>query len=784
MMPSSSFYSIPVLLIYGTHLCYAVIPSAIIEVSSPLSVENHHIFAGIATFGPDIPFKKGKATSSSESISDFLPLRLAPPENSLLCEDADPSLASKESYIIVVPRGQCSFERKTRNGEILGAAHVIVYDTLSAKYGANVIPARSLDDVLWPNARVDYECKQGEAWIPMNELYFNNLPYDTSNDALLKGSSQDGNLCALYHNIEEAISKARGKFQDTCLSKRCLLTNKFEFNPSTGTELMQACCAWDIHLNMGGDDNINDVNITSTFLTMRNGDDLVKMVQDNQSPAGNGNIQAKVYLRWYPNYNFSSVLICILGTFVTWISGWRSARSYRIARSKLEAENLGDLDLSNNEDHASSTADTGGTTTTNHHHQESLDIRSHGNLDYSYRSTTTDNGGDRHDILSTREAPTQLQPSVSNSQEIVNLKYYHAILFVIFASGMLLLLFFTKLYDVARVLYLIGGIGSMVQVVIHPALTFIFKCFSRNKNVFKPICHCRFGLDITLIDVFSGLIGVSIGATWLWISFTMPNVQMYPYYWIVQNVIGICVCIVFLEVVRLNSIKIASLLLIAAFIYDIFFVFITPHIFGESVMITVATGGGAATDAYHCEKYPSDGDCDNTPLPMLFAIPKINDYRGGLSMLGLGDIILPGLICCFAARLDAAKHLIAAAQAKRLGFNCDVDERFSKNVGQRLCSGYFFFIIVAYAIGLALANIAVYLMEQGQPALMYLVPLTLFALVFQSRMNGELTELWKGPKRIQMSDELVDILKDGCVNANPDDFNRILDRSIATQEVQ
>eukprot|EP00985_Skeletonema_marinoi_P001485 scaffold585_cov161-Skeletonema_marinoi.AAC.2 len=29
---------------------------------------------------------------------------------------------------------------------------------------------------------------------------------------------------------------------------------------------------------------------------------------------------------------------------------------------------------------------------------------------------------------------------------------------------------------------------------------------------------------------------------------------------------------------------------------------------------------------------------------MLFAIPRVGDYQGGASMLGLGDIVLPGLL--------------------------------------------------------------------------------------------------------------------------------------------
>ena len=39
-------------------------------------------------------------------------------------------------------------------------------------------------------------------------------------------------------------------------------------------------------------------------------------------------------------------------------------------------------------------------------------------------------------------------------------------------------------------------------------------------------------------------------------------------------------------------------------------------------------------------------------------IPWFNDYRGGFSMLGLGDIILPGLLISFAARFDSARALV------------------------------------------------------------------------------------------------------------------------------
>lgn len=93
---------------------------------------------------------------------------------------------------------------------------------------------------------------------------------------------------------------------------------------------------------------------------------------------------------------------------------------------------------------------------------------------------------------------------------------------------------------------------------------------------------------------------------------------------------------------KLNDIKIATMLLIAVFFYDIFFVFITPlFLDGQSVMITVAKGGGgdASVDDF-CYRYPEDKDCTGIDfLPMLLVIPRYHDYMDGSVLLGLGDIV-------------------------------------------------------------------------------------------------------------------------------------------------
>ncbi len=221
----------------------------------------------------------------------------------------------------------------------------------------------------------------------------------------------------------------------------------------------------------------------------------------------------------------------------------------------------------------------------------------------------------------------------------------------------------------------------------------------------------------------------------------------------------------FLETIKLNAIKVGAVLLIVAFFYDIFFVFITPLLtkHGESIMVNVATSGGPPkADPSWCEKYPFSADCKGgDPLPMLFAIPRIGDYQGGCSMLGLGDIVLPGLLLSFASRYDESKRLMGliSGGSGRGRNNACADTTSNQNKSFFLCCccryGYFGPVIVAYAIGLLMANTAVYIMEMGQPALLYLVPCCLGTMVYMGQKAGELKDMWDGPRVIRAADEVM-----------------------------
>ena len=100
--------------------------------------------------------------------------------------------------------------------------------------------------------------------------------------------------------------------------------------------------------------------------------------------------------------------------------------------------------------------------------------------------------------------------------------------------------------------------------------------------------------------------------------------------WILNNILAISMCIIFLKTVRLNKLLPGVVLLSILFIYDIFWVFYSSKFTqgGQSVMVAVAT---------------------KFDIPIKLLMPHItNNYpTKNCSMLGLGDIIIPGIYIGF-----------------------------------------------------------------------------------------------------------------------------------------
>nr|CAB3451551.1 unnamed protein product [Digitaria exilis] len=224
-----------------------------------------------------------------------------------------------------------------------------------------------------------------------------------------------------------------------------------------------------------------------------------------------------------------------------------------------------------------------------------------------------------------------------------------------------------------------GGSSGMVDINMASAILFVVIASCFLITLYKLMSHCSCDIFALLCAGSANMLG---GLT--------------------VNVKGITLIVTVIQIVRIPNLKVGSALLSCAFLYDIFWVFISKMLFHESVMIVVARG----------DKTDEDG------VPMLLKIPRMFDPWGGYSIIGFGDILLPGLLIAFALRYDWA--------AKKT-----------------LQSGYFLWSMVAYGSGLLITYVALNLMDgHGQPALLYIVPFTIGTFLALGMKRGELRHLW------------------------------------------
>jgi len=102
-------------------------------------------------------------------------------------------------------------------------------------------------------------------------------------------------------------------------------------------------------------------------------------------------------------------------------------------------------------------------------------------------------------------------------------------------------------------------------------------------------------------------------------------------YWLLNNFYGIIFSVIGIQTLNLPNFQIAFILLWGLFFYDIFWVY------GTDVMVTVAK----SVDA---------------PIKLLFPVDLLADPPV-LSMLGLGDIVIPGIFVALCLRYDINRQL-------------------------------------------------------------------------------------------------------------------------------
>ena len=121
----------------------------------------------------------------------------------------------------------------------------------------------------------------------------------------------------------------------------------------------------------------------------------------------------------------------------------------------------------------------------------------------------------------------------------------------------------------------------------------------------------------------------------------------------------------------------------------------------------------------------------DAPVKLLFPKNIFADVYQ-FSMLGLGDIVIPGIVVALMLRFDR-KNAFPKMKAEELA-----------KVSYGSFSKYYFpSILAGYVLGLVTTIAVMHTFKAAQPALLYLVPYCLGFSVFTAVLRGEFSKLWK-----------------------------------------
>ncbi|QSZ34827.1 hypothetical protein DSL72_007686 [Monilinia vaccinii-corymbosi] len=251
---------------------------------------------------------------------------------------------------------------------------------------------------------------------------------------------------------------------------------------------------------------------------------------------------------------------------------------------------------------------------------------------------------------------------------------------------------------------------------------------------------------------FTSMLGLGIGIA------TVTAFMLLDSPWYLTNVIGFGFSYASLQFLSPTTFTTGSLVLLGLFFYDITMVFYTP------LMVTVAS---------------------SLDVPIKLVFPGGKGGRG--AMLGLGDIVLPGILIALALRFDLYLHYLymkkcssssespstststSTSNAKAIIKTPSATlqkppykpstglwgERFwtsslsspkfieTGTEGTRFSKPYFKAALAAYTVGMITTMVVLNVFQHAQPALLYLVPSVVGVLWGTAFARGELGVMWE-----------------------------------------
>ncbi|KAI8099409.1 signal peptide peptidase-domain-containing protein [Halteromyces radiatus] len=189
--------------------------------------------------------------------------------------------------------------------------------------------------------------------------------------------------------------------------------------------------------------------------------------------------------------------------------------------------------------------------------------------------------------------------------------------------------------------------------------------------------------------------------------------------WIASNAFGLAFSINAIQLLSLDSFKTGMILLSGLFLYDIFWVF------GTEVMVSVAKSFDAPIKVI----WPRD----------IIDYVLNSDTKTTFAMLGLGDIVIPGIFVALCLRYD--RHM-AWKKNPSGDFR---STQFSKP--------YFTSCLIAYFLGLVTTMAVMHIFHAAQPALLYLSPACILSVLITAAIRGELSQVFQYTTEEEKTDE-------------------------------
>ncbi|KAM9635851.1 signal peptide peptidase-like 2A isoform 1-T1 [Trichechus inunguis] len=301
---------------------------------------------------------------------------------------------------------------------------------------------------------------------------------------------------------------------------------------------------------------------------------------------------------------------------------------------------------------------------------------------------------------------------MKKKEEYLTFSPLTVVIFVVICCVMMVLLYFFYKWLVY----------VMIAVFCIASATSLYNCLAALIHKI-PYGQCKIvcrGKSVEVRLIF--LSGLCIAIAVVWAVFRNED----RWAWILQDILGIAFCLNLIKTLKLPNFKSCVILLGLLLLYDVFFVFITPFITknGESIMVELAAGpfGNNEKNDGNLVEATAQPSAPHEKLPVVIRVPKLIYFSVmsvclmPVSILGFGDIIVPGLLVAYCRRFDI----------------------------QAGSSVYYVSSTIAYAIGMILTFVVLVLMKKGQPALLYLVPCTLITASVVAWRRKEMKKFWKG----------------------------------------